>query len=88
MRSSCADRASERRASAEARGSSGEAHDRLWKQHANVQTDMTSRIDGNLGLIVLRINAGWMIWAGSLLITFLVNAPGCAFHSESFWDIG
>lgn len=89
MRSSCADRASERRASAEAGGSNRRGSGlRLWKQHANLQTDMTSRIDGNLGLVVLRINAGWMIWAGSLLITFLANAPGCAFYSESFRILG
>jgi universal stress protein family protein len=55
---------------------------RRWK-HANVQTDMTSRIDGNLVRDVIRINAGWVIWAGSLLITSLVNASGCEPHRDS-----
>ena len=38
---------------------------------------MTFNIDPNVIRIILRINAGWMIWAGSLATQRLVAAIAC-----------
>lgn len=48
----------------------------MW-QYTNVRFDMTFSIDRNGLRTILRINAGWMIWAGSLVVTHLVAVAAC-----------